>query len=129
MPRVSDDHGGHAAGSVSVNDYDNFAEAYAAENDNGIANAWYERPAIIALAGDVSGRRILDAGRGSGTLFGELRDRGALVTGIDNSTEMLKLARGRLGRDSDLAIADLRTHYPSPTTSLTMSSHLWCCTT
>ncbi|EHB44036.1 Methyltransferase type 11 [uncultured Mycobacterium sp.] len=113
MPGVSGDHDGPAAGSVvSVNDYDSFAEAYAAENDNSIANAWYERPAIIALAGDVSGRQILDAGCGSGALFAELRDRGALVTGIDNSAAMLKLARGRLGDDADLVIADLRAPLP-----------------
>jgi hypothetical protein len=47
-----------------VNDYDSFAEAYTAESDAGIQNAYYERPAILALAGDVAGRRILDAGCG-----------------------------------------------------------------
>ena len=56
------------------------------------------RPAILALAGDVAGRRILDAGCGSGPLFAALRDRGAIVTGFDSSTEMLELARRRLGR-------------------------------
>jgi len=47
----------------------------------------------------VTGRRILDAGCGSGPLFAALRDRGAIVTGIDTSTGMLELARRRLGDD------------------------------
>nr|WP_066945095.1 class I SAM-dependent methyltransferase [Microtetraspora fusca] len=97
-----------------ANDYDSLAEAYAAENEAGIANAYYERPAILALAGDVTGRRILDAGCGSGPLFAALRDRGAVVTGIDNSTGMLELARQRLGAGADLQVADLRNPLPFP---------------
>ncbi len=37
--------------------YDSFAEAYTAENDASLMNAYYERPATLALAGDVAGRR------------------------------------------------------------------------
>lgn len=99
---------------TGVNDYDSFAAAYSAENDGGIANAWYERPAILALAGQVAGRRILDAGCGSGPLLAELRDRGAIVTGIDSSAAMLELARRRLGRDARLTVADLRDPLPFP---------------
>ncbi|WP_019814204.1 class I SAM-dependent methyltransferase [Saccharomonospora saliphila] len=95
-----------------VNDYDGFAEAYAAENEAGITNAYYERPAVLALAGDVAGRRILDAGCGSGPLFAALRDRGADVTGVDASAGMLELARRRLGDDADLRVADLRDPLP-----------------
>lgn len=54
---------------------------------------------MLALAGDVAGRRILDAGCGSGPLSAALRDRGAVVTGIDASAGMLALARRRLGAD------------------------------
>lgn len=49
-----------------ANDYDSFAEAYSAENESSLINAYYERPAMLDLAGDVVGRRILDAGCGSG---------------------------------------------------------------
>jgi predicted TPR repeat methyltransferase len=69
-----------------------------AENEVSLANAYYERPATLApagdVAGDVAGRRILDAGCGSGPLFAALRDRGAIVTGFDSSAAMLELARG-----------------------------------
>ena len=77
-------------------------------------NAYYERPAILALAGDVTGRRILDAGCGSGPLFAALRERGAIVTGIDASAGMLELARRRLGADADLRVADLADPLPFP---------------
>jgi hypothetical protein len=46
----------------TVNDYDALAEGYTASNEISLFNAYYERPAMLALAGDVAGRRILDAG-------------------------------------------------------------------
>ncbi|MCO5972937.1 class I SAM-dependent methyltransferase [Actinoallomurus soli] len=95
-----------------VNDYDGFAEAYSAVNENNLVNAYYERPAMLALAGDVAGRRVLDAGCGSGPLSAALRDRGAVVTGIDASAGMLALARRRLGDDADLHVVDLRDGLP-----------------
>ncbi len=101
-------------GRSRVNDYDSFAEAYSAENEINLYNAYYERPATLALAGDVAGRRILDAGCGSGPLSAALRDRGATVTGFDKSAGMLKLARKRLGPDADLRQADLGGPLPFP---------------
>lgn len=101
-----------SADQPRVNDYDSFAEAYSAENEASLANAYYERPAILALAGDVAGRRILDAGCGSGPLLAVLRDRGATITGIDSSARMLELARRRLGADASLYVADLRDPLP-----------------
>src|SRR3954454_18991621 len=95
-----------------VNDYDSFAEAYTAETENSLVNAYYERPAMLTLAGDVVGRRILDAGCGSGPLSAALRDRGAVVTGIDASAGMLALARRRLGDDVALHVVDLSDRLP-----------------
>ncbi|AOP48790.1 class I SAM-dependent methyltransferase [Streptomyces lydicus] len=95
-----------------VNDYDSFAEAYSAGTENNLVNAYYARPAMVALAGDVSGRRILDAGCGSGPLSAALRDRGAVVTGIDASAGMLALARRRLGDDAALHVGDLSDPLP-----------------
>ncbi|MFD4880238.1 class I SAM-dependent methyltransferase [Streptomyces sp. NPDC058420] len=90
-----------------ANDYNSFAEAYTAETESNLINAYYERPAMLALTGDVSGRRILDAGCGSGPLFGALRERGAVVSGFDASAGMLELARRRLGDSADLQVSDL----------------------
>ncbi|SCE97037.1 hypothetical protein GA0074695_2557 [Micromonospora viridifaciens] len=58
---------------MTATDYDSFANAYSAENEPNLFNAYYERPEMLRLAGDVSGRRILDAGCGSGPLSAALR--------------------------------------------------------
>ncbi|MFB9834458.1 class I SAM-dependent methyltransferase [Actinoallomurus acaciae] len=114
MERASDvpESLARSADRRQVNDYDAFAEGYSAETENNLVNAYYERPAMVALAGDVTGRRILDAGCGSGPLSAALRDRGAVVTGIDASAGMLALARRRLGDDAALHVADLRDPLP-----------------
>ena len=85
---------------------------YTAVNENSLVHAYYERPAMLALAGDVAGRRILDAGCGSGPLLAALRDRGAVVAGIDKSAGMVELARRRLGDDADLRVAELGSPLP-----------------
>ena len=69
---------------------------------------------MLALAGDVAGRRILDAGCGAGPLLAALRDRGAIVTGFDKSAGMIELARRRLGDVADLQVADLSSPLPFP---------------
>ena len=121
---VSDEHPEHvnSSGSTSpsavavdppeVDDYDVIAEAYSAENESSLVNAYYERPAMLSLAGDVAGRRILDAGCGSGPLSAALRDRGAIMSGFDASAGMLELARRRLGDGTDLRVADLGSPLP-----------------
>ena len=103
-----------AADPPGLNDYDSFAEAYTASNETNLVNAYYERPAMLALAGDVAGRRILDAGCGAGPLLAALRDRGAIVTGVDKSAGMLELARRRLGDDAELHVAELGGPLPFP---------------
>ena len=92
--------------------YDAFAEAYARANENGLFNRWYARPAVLDLLGDVAGKRILDAGCGSGPLLSDLTDRGARVDGFDASPAMVGLARERLGREADLNVADLTRPLP-----------------
>src|ERR1035441_7359657 len=113
MPPVPE-NGVLPADPLRVNDYDILAEAYTAENEASLINAYYARPAILTLAGHAAGRRILDAGCGSGPLFAALRDRGAIVTGFDASTKMLELARRRLGADAALQVADLGSPLPFP---------------
>ena len=113
MPPVPDSSSGPVDPAV-VNDYDSFAKAYTAETEANLINGYYMRPAIVNLAGDVTGRRILDAGCGSGPIAAALRDRGATVTGFDASAGMLELARRRLGPDADLHLADLASPLPFP---------------
>lgn len=97
---------------VRANHYDSFAENYSAQNESNLYNGYYERPAMIDLAGDVNGRRVLDAGCGSGPLSAALRAKGAIVTGFDSSSAMVELARQRLGEDAALHVADLSQPLP-----------------
>ncbi|MFB7512131.1 class I SAM-dependent methyltransferase [Streptomyces sp. NPDC056144] len=112
MERTDDPIVAETVDPAEANDYDSFAEAYAADNETNLLNAYYERPAMLALAGDVTGRRILDAGCGAGPLTAALRERGAVVSGIDSSAGILALARRRLGDGADLRVADLRDPLP-----------------
>lgn len=99
-------------GERVYNDYDRFAQVYARHNEASPFLALYERPAVLALAGDVRGRRVLDAGCGSGTQTAELLRRGASVTGADRSVGLLDLARERLGTGVALCQADLARPLP-----------------
>jgi SAM-dependent methyltransferase len=96
------------------NDYDGFARVYARRNETNPFNALYERPAILALAGQVRGLRVLDAGCGSGVHAAELINRGATVTGVDLSEGLLAVARERLGPEVPLHRADLSGPLPFP---------------
>ena len=58
-----------------------------------------QRRLILSLLGDVKGRHVLDVGCGDGDLAVELRRRGAIVTGIDASLEMIEAARARAKRE------------------------------
>lgn len=93
-------------------DYDSFAAHYNEENERSLLNAYYERPAMLDLAGDVAGRDVLDIGCGAGPLSEKLVERGARVSGFDQSAAMVEIARGRLGDTVDLRVADLADPLP-----------------
>jgi SAM-dependent methyltransferase len=92
---------------VKADHYDSFAASYSADSESNLINGYYERPAMIGLAGDVNGRRVLDAGCGSGPLAAALHARGAVVTGFDSSPAMIRLAEQRVSQDVRLLVADL----------------------
>lgn len=94
------------------NDYDAFAAAYDADNEVNAWNAYYERPAILSLVGDVAGLRLLDAGCGGGAHAAALLDRGATLTGIDSSAALLEIAQRRLKGRARLLLADLNEPLP-----------------
>ncbi|GAB2779191.1 class I SAM-dependent methyltransferase [Nocardioides salsibiostraticola] len=95
-------------------EYDGFAAAYSARNEKSLFNAYYERPEMLRLAGDVAGLEVLDAGCGSGPLMEALRAQGAVVYGFDLSPVMVDLAGERLGEDADVRVADLGAPLPYP---------------
>ncbi|QPF90823.1 class I SAM-dependent methyltransferase [Bradyrhizobium commune] len=97
---------------MSENDYDAFAEAYDADNETNAWNAYYERPAILSLVGNVAGFRVLDAGCGGGAHAAALVDRGAILTGIDSSAGLLEIAQRRLEGRGQFLLADLNEPLP-----------------
>jgi ubiquinone/menaquinone biosynthesis C-methylase UbiE len=50
-------------------------------------------PILWKFLGEVKGKRILDAGCGTGYLTRKLTNKGALVTGVDISSKMIEIAR------------------------------------
>ncbi len=50
------------------------------------------------MEGDLLGRRVLDAGCGTGAVAAALAERGARVWGVDPSEEMLAVARSAAGK-------------------------------
>ena len=58
-----------------------------------------QRRLVLGLLGDVRGRRVLDVGCGDGDLAVELWRRGAVVTGIDASPDMIDAAKARAARE------------------------------
>ncbi|MEU4359953.1 class I SAM-dependent methyltransferase [Streptomyces virginiae] len=87
--------------------YDGFAETFAREAAISAYNAHYDRPTVLGLLGDVNGLDILDAGCGPGLYLSELAARGARPVGIDQSADMARLARERLGSLAEVCQHDL----------------------
>ncbi|MFI7126790.1 class I SAM-dependent methyltransferase [Nonomuraea sp. NPDC050153] len=70
-------------------------------------NAYVDRPAMLALAGDVAGAKVLDVGCGAGHYAAELLARGAEVVGVDGSEAVLGHARARVGERAEFRLHDL----------------------
>jgi len=87
--------------------YDPFAEAFDLHASTSAYNAHYDRPAVLGMLGDVFGLSVLDAGCGSGLYAEELVTRGAEVTGVDASPEMIRLAADRIGDHCTFRVHDL----------------------
>jgi len=68
------------------------ASAYCVRQDD--LKSIYQ-PVVEEQLGDVSGKRILDAGCGDGSYSKSLASRGAIVIGIDGSSEMISIAKRR----------------------------------
>lgn len=73
--------------------WDRAAGAYGASRRDGpLALSSIYEPVIDELLGDVTDKRVLDAGCGDGLYARKLVARGASVTAVDGSSEMIKLA-------------------------------------
>jgi hypothetical protein len=95
------EHSPGPADQAVANDYDSIAEAYAAETESNLINGYYTRPAVLDLAGDVTGRRILDVGCGAGPLLAALREHAARARFAPNARPAA--SSGSSGRRSSKA--------------------------
>ncbi len=88
------------------NDRD-FAESYSNKIEYNSHNAHYERPATLSLLPDVKGKKILDAGCGPGNYADWLANKGAIVTAVDYSDEMIRLGKEKAGDKVNFVTANL----------------------
>jgi SAM-dependent methyltransferase len=96
----------------TVDDYDQMADVYADDAEVEPMKATYDRPTILAMAGDVGGKRVLDVGCASGVLTRLFVERGASVVGIDLNPRLIERARERLADRAEFRVADIAQPLP-----------------
>lgn len=110
---------------LDVTDFDTIAHSYVKVSEYNAYNHLYERPAMHSvLPADVRGLRVLDAGCAGGAHTEWLVERGAIVTALDISPAMVRLADSRLAGRAQVIRADLRQplHLPSSSFDIVFSS-------
>lgn len=70
-----------------------FARKYSEFTERNSINSVYEKPVTLSLLEITSKMKVLDAGCGSGIYTEWLTERGADVTGLDYSSELLSIAK------------------------------------
>ena len=95
--------------NLALDVYNNkeFAQSYANKIEYNSHNALYERPATLSLLTDVKGKKVFDAGCGPGAYTEWLLDRGAIVTSVDYSDEMISLTKEKVGNSAKIIKANL----------------------
>jgi ubiquinone/menaquinone biosynthesis C-methylase UbiE len=84
-------------GGPRLPDFDARAAAYDRLRPTG--EAWWGRFDALVRLGELRGRRVLDVGCGTGAVAAALSDRAAAkVWGVEQSVEMLEVARSRVPR-------------------------------
>jgi SAM-dependent methyltransferase len=94
--------------------YDEMGCDYEGHAEGSAYNAHYDRPAVLAALGPVTGQRVLDAACGPGLYAESLLAAGAEVVGFDASQTMVDLARQRLGQRAQIDLAQLGEPLPYP---------------
>ena len=92
---------------IGQQNYEQFADRYAARIETKAHNAYYERPATLSLLPDVNGLRVLDAGCGPGVYSVWLLEHGAEVVAVDVTPRMVEITQERVGSQVRVLQADL----------------------
>ncbi|MFX0066933.1 MAG: class I SAM-dependent methyltransferase [Candidatus Hermodarchaeota archaeon] len=88
-------------------EYNEMGEAYAHKAENSFHNAYYDRPSVVALLGEVKEKQVLEVGCAGGALTEWLVNEGAKVTAIDISEEMVNYTKKRLGGKATIFTANI----------------------
>lgn len=99
-------------GGDYVTQYEKMAEAYARDAATHPLNALYDRPAMMALLGDLHEHRVLEVGCAAGALTKLLVEAGASVIATDVSPQMVRLAQASLGSSADVMTMDVTDRLP-----------------
>lgn len=92
---------------ISYQAYEEMAAYYDEYVDKKPFNADFERPALLSLLPDVSGKQVLDVACSAGWYSSWLLHHGAQVTAMDFSPAMIARAKKRLGDEAMVIEADL----------------------
>ena len=87
--------------------YRTLADTYARFTADNPVQTHYDRPAILRLAGDIRGKRVLELGCAAGLLTERLAEAGADVRAVDREPRLVAHATRRLGGRAEIAVADL----------------------
>jgi 2-polyprenyl-3-methyl-5-hydroxy-6-metoxy-1,4-benzoquinol methylase len=77
--------------------YTHYAKEYANVIRDNVYNAQFERPSLLSMLPDVKGLTVLDVGCGPGIYAAILVERGARVTAVDGSDDMIAIVQENLG--------------------------------
>lgn len=82
-------------------------------DDNNLYNTQYERPAMLQhVPENLAGFHVLDAGCSAGWYSNQLSGRGAQVTAVDISPEMVSITKKQLGDRVEVLCLDLEKPLP-----------------
>lgn len=96
-----------APGTSPASTFDAFAEHYDAYTDHPLFDPWITGIEALARDRGLRGRRLLDAGCGTGRSLLPMLALGYDVVGCDASAGMLERARAKVGTRARLVCADL----------------------
>jgi SAM-dependent methyltransferase len=88
------------------------ADFFAGAGQQHPTNAYLDRPAMLGLIGEVAGQDVLDVGCGPGFYAAAMADRGAKVTAIDGSAELVRVAERTAGERGTFLQHDLERPLP-----------------
>ncbi len=92
----------------TVNDYDEYADAIAQSNADGLnrAHQYIEKPAMYSMLPSVSGKKVLCLGCGTGEECNHIAQNGGSVTGVDLSRKSISIAQEKY-KDITFEVMDM----------------------